>query len=117
MGVRDGKNSIFIRPELKLHPSSKLGFEFTLQRLVEDGKLEQWTRRFTVSYQFAQRMFARSSAEITLKGERRVFVLFAFEYRPESTFFIVYNSAQDEDSRTERTLFVKISHLFKMGLL
>jgi uncharacterized protein VirK/YbjX len=88
----------------------------TLQRLIEDGELEQWTRRLTVNYQFAQRMFARSSAEFTLEKERRIFGLFAYEYRPESTFFIVYNDNRDEEGETERILFVKISHLLKVGL-
>ncbi|MCH8292673.1 carbohydrate binding family 9 domain-containing protein [Candidatus Poribacteria bacterium] len=116
VGIRDDKDTYFIRPEITFRPTSKLNFEVTLQRLIEDGELEQWTRRLTINYQFAQRMFARSSAEFTLSKERRIFGLFAYEYRPESTFFIVYNDNRDEEGETERILFVKIAHLLKVGL-
>ena len=116
VGVRDDKDSFFIRPEITLRPTSKLNFEITLQRLIEDRELVEWTRRITVNYQFAQRMYARTSAEVTIEMERRVFVLFAYEYRPESTFFVVYNDNRDVEGDTERILFVKISHLFKLGM-
>lgn len=116
VGFRDGKNTLFIRPEITLRPTSKLSFEITLQRLIEDRELTQWTRRFTVNYQFAQRMYARTTSEFTIESERRIFLLFAYEYRPESTFFIVYNDNRDEEEDTERILFIKISHLFKLGV-
>ena len=61
-------------------------------------------------------MYARTSSEFTIENERRVFVLFAYEYRPESTFFVVYNDNRDVEGDTERILFVKISHLFKLGM-
>ena len=54
--------------------------------------------------------------KFTIEMERRVFVLFAYEYRPESTFFVVYNDNRDVEGDTERILFVKISHLFKLGM-
>ena len=44
----------------------------------------------------------RASAEFTIEQERRVFALFAYEYRPESNFFIVYTDNQDIDGDTER---------------
>ena len=116
VGIRDDKDTFFIRPEITLRPTSKLSFEIILQRLIEDRELTEWTQRFTVNYQFAQRMYARTTSEFTIGNERRIFLLFAFEYRPESTFFIVYNDNQDEDGDTERILFVKISHLFKLGV-
>ena len=116
VGIRDDKDSFFIRPEITLRPTSKLNLELILQRLVEDGALETWTRRFIVNYQFAQRMFIRSSAEITIDNERRIFGLFAYEYLPESTLFIVYNNNRDEEGETEHILFVKLAHLLKVGL-
>ena len=116
VGIRDGRNTFFIRPEITLRPTSKLSFEITLQRLLEDRELTQWTRRFTINYQFAQRMYARTTSEFTIESEQRIFLLFAYEYRPESTFFIVANNNRDDEGDTERVLFVKISHLFKMGL-
>ncbi len=116
VGIRDDKDSFFISPEISLRPTSKLSIEMNLQRLVEDGELTQWTRRLTVNYQFAQRMYVRSSAEFTIEKEQRIFGLFAWEYRPESTFFIVYNDNRDAARETERVLFVKLAHLLKVGM-
>ena len=121
-GIRDNKDTFFIRPEITIRPTAKLSFEFILQRLHERApeatqwQLSEWTRRFIVNYQFAQRMYARASAEFTLEKERRVFALFAYEYRPESNFFIVYNDNRDIDGNTERIVFIKIAHLLKTNL-
>ena len=121
-GIRDNKDTFFIRPEITIRPTAKLSFEFILQRLHErepeamQWRLSEWTRRFIVNYQFAQRMYARASAEFTLKKERRVFALFAYEYRPESNFFIVYNDNRDVEGDTERIVFIKIAHLLKTNL-
>lgn len=121
-GLRNDKNIFFIRPEITIRPTAKLSFEFILQRLHEkhpDGtawELSEWTRRFVVNYQFAQRMYARTSAEFTLEKERRVFALFAYEYRPESNLFIVYNDNRSVEGDTERIVFIKVSHLLKTDL-
>ena len=107
-GIRDNKDTFFLRPEITIRPTAKLSFEFILQRLHEkqpdatEWELSEWTRRFVVNYQFAQRMYARASAEFTLERERRVFALFAYEYRPESNLFIVYNDNRDVEGDTER---------------
>ena len=121
-GVRNNNNIFFIRPELTIRPTAKLSFEFILQRLHEKEpdatgwQLSEWTRRFVVNYQFAQRMYARASAEFTIEKERRVFALFAYEYRPESNFFIVYTDNRDIDGDTERIVFIKVAHLLKTDL-
>lgn len=121
-GVRDNKDTFFIRPEITIRPTAKLSFEFILQRLHErepettQWQLSEWTRRFIVNYQFAQRMYARASAEFTVEKERRVFALFAYEYRPESNFFIVYNDNRDVEGDTERIVFIKVAHLLKTDL-
>lgn len=121
-GVRDNRDTFFIRPEITIRPTPKLSCEFILQRLHErepdaaQWRLSEWTRRFIVSYQFAQRMYARVSAEFTLEKERRVFGLFAYEYRPESNFFVVYNDNRDVDGERERIVFVKIAHLLKADI-
>ena len=121
-GLRNNKNIFFIRPEITIRPTAKLSFEFILQRLHEKEpdatgwQLSEWTRRFVVNYQFAQRMYARASAEFTIEQERRVFALFAYEYRPESNFFIVYNDNRDIDGDTERIVFIKVAHLLKTDL-
>ena len=121
-GVRDNKDTFFIRPEITIRPTAKLSFELILQRLHErepeamEWHLSEWTRRFIVNYQFAQRMYARASAEFTLEKERRVFALFAYEYRPESNFFIVYNDNRDVVGDTERIVFIKVAHLLKTDL-
>ncbi len=121
-GVRNNNNIFFIRPEITIRPTAKLSFEFILQRLHEKEpdasgwQLAEWTRRLVVNYQFAQRMYARASAEFTIERERRVFALFAYEYRPESNFFIVYNDNRDIEGDTERIVFIKIAHLLKTDL-
>lgn len=121
-GVRNNNNIFFIRPEITIRPTAKLSFEFILQRLHEKEpdatgwQLSEWTRRFVVNYQFAQRMYARASAELTIEKERRVFALFAYEYRPESNFFIVYTDNRDIDGDTERIVFIKVAHLLKTDL-
>ena len=121
-GIRDNKDTFFLRPEITIRPTAKLSFEFILQRLHEKQpdatawELSEWTRRFVVNYQFAQRMYARASAEFTLEKERRVFALFAYEYRPESNLFIVYNDNRTVEGDTERIVFIKVSHLLKTDL-
>ena len=121
-GVRNNNNIFFIRPEITIRPTAKLSFEFILQRLHEKEPdatgwhLAEWTRRFVVNYQFAQRMYARASAEFTIEDERRVFALFAYEYRPESNFFIVYTDNRDVEGDTERIVFIKVAHLLKTDL-
>ena len=121
-GVRNNNNIFFIRPEITIRPTAKLSFEFILQRLHEKEpnatgwQLSEWTRRFVVNYQFAQRMYARASAEFTIEQERRVFALFAYEYRPESNFFIVYTDNRDINGDTERIVFIKFAHLLKTDL-
>ena len=121
-GLRNDKNIFFFRPEITIRPTAKLSFEFVLQRLHEKEpdatawELSEWTRRFVVNYQFAQRMYARASAEFTLEKERRVFALFAYEYRPESNLFIVYNDSRDAEGDTERIVFIKVAHLLKTDL-
>ena len=121
-GLRNDKNIFFIRPEITIRPTAKLSLEFILQRLHEKDpdaigwQLVEWTQRFVVNYQFAQRMYARASAEFTIESERRVFALFAYEYRPESNFFIVYNDNRDVEGDTERIVFIKVSHLLKTDL-
>ena len=121
-GLRNDKNIFFIRPEITIRPTAKLSFEFILQRLHEREpdatvwQLTEWTRRLVVNYQFAQRMYARASAEFTIERERRVFALFAYEYRPESNFFIVYNDNRSVEGDTERVVFIKVAHLLKTDL-
>ncbi len=121
-GVRDNRDTFFIRPEITIRPTPKLSFEFILQRLHEKDSdetqwhLSEWTRRFIANYQFTQRMYVRTSAEFTLEKERRVFALFAYEYLPESNFFVVYNDNRELDGQTERIVFIKVAHLFKTNL-
>ena len=121
-GLRNDKNIFFLRPEITIRPTAKLSFEFILQRLHEKQpdttawELAEWTRRLVVNYQFAQRMYARASAEFTLEKERRVFALFAYEYRPESNLFVVYNDNRNIEGDTERIVFIKVSHLLKTDL-
>ena len=121
-GTRENRDTFFIRPEITVRPTSKLSFEIIFQRLHEKQthattwELTEWTRRVVVNYQFAQRMYARASAEFTLEKERRVFALFAYEYRPESNLFLVYTDNRTIDGDTERIVFIKIAHLLKTNI-
>lgn len=122
IGIREGRDTFFVRPEITLRPTPKLSFDLIFQRLHEkdrgapEWELTEWTRRVVVNYQFAQRMYARASAEFTVEKERRVFALFAYEYRPESNLFIVYNDNRDVAGDTERLVFIKVSHLLKTNI-
>ena len=58
-------------------------------------------------------MYLRSSLEQTLQNESRFFALFAYEYQPESNFFIVYNYNQKKKGK-EQILFVKLVYLIKL---
>ena len=113
IGIRNDKESFFIGPEIYLRPTSKLNFEFRQQRLIEEKKLIDNTLRFVANYQFAQRMYMRSSLEQTVEEERRFFALFAYEYAPESNLFIVYNYNQKIEGK-EHLLFFKLVYLFKL---
>jgi len=113
IGIRNDKESFFVGPEIYLRPTSKLNFEFRQQRLIEEKKLIDNTLRFVANYQFAQRMYMRSSLEQTVEEERRFFALFAYEYAPESNLFTVYNYNQKMEGK-EHLLFFKLVYLFKL---
>ena len=119
IGERENKNSFFMSPEITLKPTERFSVELELQRLVEDDELTHLTRRFSSSYQFTQRMHVKGSAEFTKDGDRRIFAVYGYEFRPESHFFLVYsdNLEYDEDDGGREThgriLFVKLSYLIK----
>ncbi len=119
IGKRDGKRSFFWGPGFSVRPTERLGLELNIQRLVEEDKLVYLTRRFSMSYQFTQRMHIKGSAEFTKEGDRRIFAVYGYEFQPESHFFLVYTDNREKDRHTqeesqERILFVKLSYLMKV---
>ncbi|HIM10499.1 TPA: hypothetical protein EYM26_06805 [Candidatus Poribacteria bacterium] len=113
-GIRKGQESFFVGPEITIRPTDKFSLEVKQQRLIEDSELVELTTRIALNYQFDQRIYARASLEQTIEKDRRFFVLFAYEYRPESNFFIVYNNNQTKKGENEQILFVKLVYLQKL---
>jgi len=62
-------------------------------------------------------MFFRTTFEVTRveEGERRIFALYAWEFRPESNFFLVYTDYKQGDD-VERMIFVKLAYLLKLNI-
>ena len=113
-GIRSGHESLFAGPEITIRPTDKFNLEIQQQRLIEDAKLVESTTRVALNYQFGQRIYARSTLEQTIEKDRRFFALFAYEYKPESNFFVVYNNYHSKDGENEQILFVKLVYLQKL---
>ena len=113
-GIRSGHESLFAGPEITIRPTDKFNLEIQQQRLIEDAKLVESTTRVALNYQFDQRIYARSTLEQTIEKDRRFFALFAYEYKPESNFFIVYNNYHSKNGENEQILFVKLVYLQKL---
>ena len=60
-------------------------------------------------------MFLRGSIEVTRDEQRSLFVLYGWEYRPESNFFLVYTDDKDGDE-VDRIIFIKLSYLLKWNI-
>ena len=113
-GTRNGRDSFFAGPEIAIRQTEKFNLEIEQQRLIEDAKIVELTTRVAFNYQFDQRIYARTTLEQTIEEDRRFFALFAYEYKPESNFFIVYNNNRTKDGDNEQILFVKLVYLQKL---
>jgi len=90
--------------------------------ITENSKDERIiNRRYTIEYRFTQRMNFRASVETTRRDETSeepqnedyVFVLYSWEFQPESNFYWVYTMNRAEGEDTEHIVFVKLSYLMK----
>jgi len=117
MGKQEGKKTFFIGPELSIVPTEKLRLELNLDRLDREGERLELNRRLGITYQFSQQMFFRTTFELTRfeEGERKIFALYAWEFRPESNFFLVYTDYKQGDD-VERMMFVKLAYLLKLNI-
>ncbi len=113
IGKRDNNDIFFIGPEVSLRPTEKLRLDIDLERLDEEGEKLMLNRRLTLSYQFTHEMFFRTALELTRNDGRSLFVLYGWEFRPESNFFFVYTDNKDGDEEAERIVFAKLSYLLK----
>jgi hypothetical protein len=114
-GTVDDQKTFLFSPSVEFYPTDKLRFEMEIQRVTKDQKLKDLNRRFAIGYQFAQRMFLRSTFEFTKHDERRFFAIYSYEYKPESNFFIVYNDNTDREGERTQILFIKVAHQIKLG--
>jgi len=121
IGQRDEKDIFFTGPSVSISPTEKLKLEFSLERLDKEDERLKLNRRVTVSYQFTHQMFFRTTCEMS-RGDNRnedhrsLFVLYGWEYRPESHFFVVYTDNKERSEDAERIMFVKFSYLLKWNI-
>jgi hypothetical protein len=117
IGNQEGKETFFIGPELSIVPTQKLRLELEMGRLDKEGERLELNRRLGLTYQFSQRMFFRTTVEVTREdeGERNIFALYAWEFRPESNLFLVYTDNKQGDD-VDRIIFVKLAYLLKWNI-
>lgn len=115
IGERENRDLFLIGPEISFTPVEKLRLEISVERLDEEGERLKLNRRIEASYQFTHQMFLRSIFEVTRDDTRSMFLLYGWEYRPESNFFIVYTDSKDGDD-IDRIIFVKLSYLLKWNI-
>lgn len=115
-GKWEDADIFFIGPELSIIPTEKLRLEVGLQRMDWDkvGERLQLNRRLMVNYQFSHKMFFRTTFEKT-RDRQSIFALYAWEFRPENNFYIVYIDNK-EMGNIDRIIFVKISYLLKWNI-
>ena len=106
IGRRDDKDILFIGPEVSISPTKKLDLEFSLERLDKENERLKLNRRVTVSYQFNHQMFFRTTFEMARwdfreDDTRSLFILYGWEYRPESHFFVVYTDNKERSEEAE----------------
>jgi hypothetical protein len=122
IGTRDEKDILHLGPELNIRPITPVSISFDAQFVRREDEDDEMVLRSVLDYAFSQTMNFRLSGEGNRKGNRSVFSLYSWEFRPESNFFIVYsyNKYHDEEEEdetigeeefiTEQILYVKISY-------
>jgi hypothetical protein len=136
IGKIEDRDTIFFGPELTVNPVEDLTLRADIQWLKQEWQEPTnagWiqknertiNRRFTIEYRFTQRMNLRASMETTRrnfetpdfpKNEEYVFVLYSWEFKPESNFYWVYTMNRVGDEHTEHIVFVKLAYLMKWNV-
>jgi hypothetical protein len=125
IGTIEDKDTLFFGPEITINPSENLNLRTDIQWLKRDDE-RTINRRYTIEYRFTQRMHFRASIENTRrnfetpdepKSADYIFVLYSWEFQPESNFYWVYTMNREEDEDTEHIVFIKLSYLMKWKIL
>jgi len=114
IGEQENKKTFFIGPGLTLKPLQQLKLDVGLDRVDREGDRLVLNRRFSASYQISRQMVVRSNLELTRDNTRYIFLLYSWEFRPESNLFLVYSDNKNGDA-LERTIFFKISYLLNFS--
>ncbi len=115
IGEQENKRTFFIAPGLTFIPIEKLKFEVNIERLDRKGDRLMLNRRFSTNYQFTRQMSFRTILELTRDDQRNIFALYAWEFKPENNFYIVYTDNK-QGNTTDRLVFIKITYLLKWRL-
>lgn len=110
IGKQENKKTFFIGPGLTITPLQQFKLEIGVDRVDREDESLVLNRRFGAGYQISQQMAIRSNLELTRDGKRYVFVLFSWEFRPESNLFLVYTDSKEE-GKMERMIFIKMAYL------
>ena len=113
VGKQENKDTFFMEPEVSIKPVEKLRLELGMSRMDREGERLMLNRRLEFSYQFSHQMFFRTALEVTRNDERNLFILYGWEFRPESHFFLVYTDDKNGNEEAERIVFAKLSYLLK----
>jgi len=124
IGTIEDKDTIFFGPEITINPMENLTLRTDIQWLKQEDE-RIFNRRFTIEYRFTQRMHFRASMENSTKKEDDktteekdyLFLLYSWEFKPESNFYWVYTMNQGGDIEdTEHIVFIKLSYLMKWNI-
>jgi hypothetical protein len=114
IGTQENKKTFFIGPGIDLMPLQQLKFNFGMDRVDREGDRLVINRRFSASYQISRQMVVRSYLELTRDNTRYIFLLYSWEFRPESNLFLVYTDNKNGEA-LEKMIFFKISYLLNLG--
>ncbi len=116
IGKQMGKRTIFTGSDINIKPFQQLRVEAGFDRLDRKGDPLMLNRRFGASYQFNQQMSIGGKVELTREGKKYIFVIYSWEFQPESNLFLVYTDNKEVGMKTERIFFFKVAYLLKFGL-
>ena len=115
IGKQENKMTKFIGPNLTIKPLQPLTINLGLDRVDREGDRLILNRRAGATYQFSRQMSIKGNFEITRDEQRYIFFVYAWEFVPESNFYLVYSDDKDHD-KINRSIILKISYLLKWNI-
>jgi hypothetical protein len=115
IGKQENKMTKFIGPNLTIKPLQPLTINLGLDRVDREGDRLILNRRTGATYQFSRQMSIKGNFEITRDEQRYIFFVYAWEFVPESNFYLVYSDDKDHD-KINRSIILKISYLLKWNI-